>query len=172
MKKRILFCFILLCLTVFLFGCHGNYLKEGSQLPEVSITVVRDKNEYAPCSLLLDPDYCRQLEEKLSIRLQIQEVSYTGPFREDVEITFTGGLVTSNCLWMIPKSSGYQLEKMNKSVGMKEPQYGRLGTIQYSYVFSDRMRTWTILSWWQIWISSMRRESLPLIIHRKRFIRS
>ena len=137
MNKKVFYRFGVLCLILFLLGCNEDHLKEETTIPEVSITVVREKNEYAPCSLLLDPDYCRQLEEKLSIRLQIIEVSYTEPFREDVEITFTGGLVTSNCLWMIPKSSGYQLEKMNKSVGMKEPQYGRLGTIQYSYVFSD-----------------------------------
>ena len=137
MNKKVFCRFAVLCLVLVLLGCNGNHPKEESALPEVSITVVREKNAYAPSSLLLDPDYCRQLEEKLSIRLQIQEVSYTEPFREDVEITFTGGLVTSNCLWMIPKISGYQLEKMNKSVGMKDPQYGRLGTIQYSYVFSD-----------------------------------
>ncbi|MBQ6479549.1 MAG: hypothetical protein IJI45_00395 [Anaerolineaceae bacterium] len=135
MKKR--FLIILFCLILLIPGCTGNQKKENDTLPEVAITVIRGKEDYTPGSLLLDSGFCTELEEKLGIKMQISVVSYTEPFREDVEVTFTGGLITPNCLWMVPMSSGYQLEKLNKSAGMKEPQYGRLGTTQYSYVFSD-----------------------------------
>lgn len=135
MKKKLLI--ILLCILLIPAGCRQKETVKESDRQEVSVTVVRTKDEYDPYRLLSDPVFRSGLEEKLGIRLNVSEVSYTEPFKEDVEIAFTGGLITPDSFWMVPMSSGYQIGRIYGTYNMQEPQYGRLGSMYYSFVFSD-----------------------------------
>lgn len=136
MKKRIMCCLLALVLTA-LTACAAPDSKESGQVPLVQITVVCGKQPYAASELIQDETFRSGLEKDLGIRIAVEVARDIGPFDDAAEISFTGGLITDNCLWMIPMGSGYQLEKLNDMTGVLEPQFGRIGSTTYGYVFSD-----------------------------------
>jgi len=134
MRKR--FLAGLLALILLLTACAAPP-EEVRERPQIQITVVRGKYPYAPAELLMDDPFRAELEDLLDVTILLEEVWDIGALDESVDITFTGGLMTNDCYWMVSMTSGYQLEKMEPVTGILEPQYGRLGSATYSYVFSD-----------------------------------
>ena len=108
-----------------------------SERPEITITVVRGRYPYAPAELLLDDGFRASLEERFGVTIVLQEIWDIGDLDESVDISFTGGLITNDCYWMISMASGFQLDRMAPELEILEPQFGRLGSSTYSYVFSD-----------------------------------
>ena len=133
--KKIIIC-LLACLLL-LSGCTGRNPTGEETLPRIPITVVCGKEPYAAEQVIRDPDFLAALEAELGIRIQLETVYDLEPFEEDVEISFTGGLITGNCLWMIPLSSGYKMAKLEETASSPQSPYGRLGASTYGYVFTQ-----------------------------------
>ena len=126
----------LLALLLLLTACAAPP-EEAQERPQITITVVRGKHPYAPAELLLDDGFRKYLEDRLDVTIVLEELWDIGTFDESVDITFSGGLITDDCYWMISMASGFQLERLDPDLELLEPQFGRLGASIYSYVFSD-----------------------------------
>lgn len=133
MRRRILTG--LLALLLLLTACAAQP-EELRDRPQIRITLLRGKGSCAPAELLMDGAFRQELEERLEVSIVLEEVWDSGSVEESEDIAFTGGLITGDCYRMVPMASGYQLERLEDLSGIPEPQYGRLGSAVYSYVFS------------------------------------
>ena len=126
----------LLALLLLLTAC-APVPEESPRRPEITVTVVRGNHPYGPEELLLDDGFRSALEDRLDVTIVLEEVWDISLFDESVDISFTGGLITNDCYWMIAMASGFQLEKLSSDVELLEPQFGRMGSSTYGYVFSE-----------------------------------